>query len=88
MREDRIHVVDTLDEATALLQRLSKPGDVVLFANDLPDTYLPAARNHASDRSHRLRLGDNRPGPRAAATFHFTSQPAFMHCPSSTEHAS
>ena len=44
MSEDRIHVVDTLDEATALLQRLSRPGDVVLFANDLPDTYLPVAR--------------------------------------------
>ena len=42
MREDRIHVVDTLDDATKLLQRLSHPGDVVLFANDLPDTYLPA----------------------------------------------
>ncbi len=44
LSEDRIHVVDTLAEATALLQRLSQPGDVVLFANDLPDTYLPAAR--------------------------------------------
>ncbi|MGA7988262.1 MAG: UDP-N-acetylmuramoyl-tripeptide--D-alanyl-D-alanine ligase [Candidatus Dormiibacterota bacterium] len=41
--EERIHVVDSLEEATALLQQLSKPGDVVLFANDLPDTYLPAA---------------------------------------------
>jgi UDP-N-acetylmuramoyl-tripeptide--D-alanyl-D-alanine ligase len=44
MSEDRIHVVDTLDEATTLLQSLSRPGDVVLFANDLPDTYLPVAR--------------------------------------------
>ena len=44
MSEDRIHVVDTLDEATMLLQRLSRHGDVVLFANDLPDTYLPVAR--------------------------------------------
>jgi UDP-N-acetylmuramoyl-tripeptide--D-alanyl-D-alanine ligase len=44
LSEDRIHVVDTLDEATTVLQRLSRPGDVVLFANDLPDTYLPAAR--------------------------------------------
>jgi UDP-N-acetylmuramoyl-tripeptide--D-alanyl-D-alanine ligase len=48
MSEDRIHVVDTLDEATALLQRLSRPGDVVLFANDLPDTYLPASREPRS----------------------------------------
>ncbi|MFZ0179887.1 MAG: UDP-N-acetylmuramoyl-tripeptide--D-alanyl-D-alanine ligase [Candidatus Dormiibacterota bacterium] len=44
MSEDRIHVVETLDEATTLLRRLSRPGDVVLFANDLPDTYLPVAR--------------------------------------------
>jgi UDP-N-acetylmuramoyl-tripeptide--D-alanyl-D-alanine ligase len=43
MPEERIHVVDSLEDATALLQQLSKPGDVVLFANDLPDTYLPAA---------------------------------------------
>ena len=43
MSEDRIHVVETLDEATRLLQSLSRPGDVVLFANDLPDTYLPAS---------------------------------------------
>jgi UDP-N-acetylmuramoyl-tripeptide--D-alanyl-D-alanine ligase len=46
MSEDRIHVVDTLDGATRLLQSLSVPGDVVLFANDLPDTYLPASRSH------------------------------------------
>ena len=46
MSDDRIHVVETLDEATRLLQTLSGPGDVVLFANDLPDTYLPVA--HAS----------------------------------------
>jgi UDP-N-acetylmuramoyl-tripeptide--D-alanyl-D-alanine ligase len=44
MSEDRIHVVETLDAATRLLQSLSLPGDVVLFANDLPDTYLPVAR--------------------------------------------
>ena len=44
MGEDRIHVAGTLDDATKLLQSLAQPGDVVLFANDLPDTYLPAAR--------------------------------------------
>jgi UDP-N-acetylmuramoyl-tripeptide--D-alanyl-D-alanine ligase len=44
MSEDRIHVVETLDAATRLLQSLSRPGDVVLFANDLPDTYFPVAR--------------------------------------------
>ncbi len=43
MSDDRIHVVETLDDATRLLQALSRPGDVVLFANDLPDTYLPVA---------------------------------------------
>jgi UDP-N-acetylmuramoyl-tripeptide--D-alanyl-D-alanine ligase len=43
MSDDRIHVVQTLDDATRLLQTLSRPGDVVLFANDLPDTYLPVA---------------------------------------------
>jgi UDP-N-acetylmuramoyl-tripeptide--D-alanyl-D-alanine ligase len=48
LSEDCIHVVDSLDEATALLQRLSRPGDVVLFANDLPDTYLPASREPRS----------------------------------------
>jgi UDP-N-acetylmuramoyl-tripeptide--D-alanyl-D-alanine ligase len=44
MHEDHIHVVASLDEATAMLVSLSKPGDVVLFANDLPDTYLPVGR--------------------------------------------
>jgi UDP-N-acetylmuramoyl-tripeptide--D-alanyl-D-alanine ligase len=37
---ERIHTVRDLAETTALLGRLAKPGDVVLFANDLPDTYL------------------------------------------------
>lgn len=37
---DRIHVVQTLPEVTATLSRVAAPGDVVLFANDLPDTYL------------------------------------------------
>ena len=43
MSDDRIHVVDTLDDATAGCCRRCRPGDVVLFANDLPDTYLPVA---------------------------------------------
>ncbi|HEX8982361.1 MAG TPA: UDP-N-acetylmuramoyl-tripeptide--D-alanyl-D-alanine ligase [Ktedonobacterales bacterium] len=38
--EERIHVVETLDEVTATLAKISGPGDVALFANDLPDTYL------------------------------------------------
>ncbi|MEA2452853.1 MAG: UDP-N-acetylmuramoyl-tripeptide--D-alanyl-D-alanine ligase [Actinomycetota bacterium] len=32
-------VVDTLDDATERLKTLLKPGDVVLFENDLPDQY-------------------------------------------------
>jgi UDP-N-acetylmuramoyl-tripeptide--D-alanyl-D-alanine ligase len=35
-----IHVVNTLEEVTATLGQIAKPSDVVLFANDLPDTYL------------------------------------------------
>ncbi len=42
LTDEHIHVVRTLDEATALIGRLGRPGDVVLFANDLPDTYLAA----------------------------------------------
>jgi UDP-N-acetylmuramoyl-tripeptide--D-alanyl-D-alanine ligase len=34
-----IHVVRDIAEATALLGRLTRAGDVVLFENDLPDTY-------------------------------------------------
>ena len=40
--EAHIHLVRSLAEATALIGRLSRPGDVVLFANDLPETYLPS----------------------------------------------
>ena len=35
---DRLAVVQTLDEATRHLQTFVRPGDVVLFENDLPDT--------------------------------------------------
>lgn len=37
---ERTHVVESLDEVTATLARIAGPGDVTLFANDLPDTYL------------------------------------------------
>ena len=37
---ERTHVVESLDEVTAMLARIAGPGDVALFANDLPDTYL------------------------------------------------
>jgi UDP-N-acetylmuramoyl-tripeptide--D-alanyl-D-alanine ligase len=39
LQAEHIHVVGTLDEATGAIGRLAGPGDVVLFANDLPDTY-------------------------------------------------
>lgn len=38
--EDRLHVFDTREEAIAWFHRELKPGDTVLFLNDLPDTYL------------------------------------------------
>lgn len=34
-----IHTVRSLEEATLLLRNLGKPGDTVLFENDLPDNY-------------------------------------------------
>jgi hypothetical protein len=34
-----IYVVSSLDEATAKLAKLTKAGDVILFENDLPDSY-------------------------------------------------
>lgn len=37
---EHIHIVETLDEVTALLTRIGGPGAVALFANDLPDTYV------------------------------------------------
>ncbi len=37
---EHLHVVETLDEVTRLIGQLAGAGDVVLFANDLPDTYL------------------------------------------------
>jgi UDP-N-acetylmuramoyl-tripeptide--D-alanyl-D-alanine ligase len=37
--EGRIYVVTNLSEATDLLREQGRPGDVVLFENDLPDNY-------------------------------------------------
>lgn len=39
LADDRIHEARTLDEATAIIGRITRGGDTVLFANDLPDTY-------------------------------------------------
>ncbi len=43
MPDDHVHVVGSLREATAVIARIAGAGDAVLFANDLPDTYLGAA---------------------------------------------
>lgn len=37
--EENLHIVSSLDEATALLGQLGQAGDVALFENDLPDHY-------------------------------------------------
>jgi len=43
MPDERVHVVRSLAEATEMIGRIAGAGDAVLFANDLPDTYLGAA---------------------------------------------
>ena len=37
--KDSIQVVNSLAEAAELLKKQAKPGDTVLFENDLPDNY-------------------------------------------------
>jgi UDP-N-acetylmuramoyl-tripeptide--D-alanyl-D-alanine ligase len=37
--ETNILTARSLEEVTGLMQSLLKPGDTVLFENDLPDTY-------------------------------------------------
>lgn len=39
IKEADIHAVDSFTEAQALLQRIVKSGDTVLYENDLPDTF-------------------------------------------------
>ena len=39
MQKPQITLVGSLDEATAVLAQVGRPGDVVLFENDLPDNY-------------------------------------------------
>ncbi|MEO0595754.1 MAG: hypothetical protein AAF126_06570, partial [Chloroflexota bacterium] len=36
---ERLHIVDTLSDATTWYQQNLQAGDTVLFLNDLPDTY-------------------------------------------------
>ena len=40
--EENLHVVSNLEEASALLRQIGRPGDVALFENDLPDNYSEA----------------------------------------------
>lgn len=44
MDAEQVHVVADLAEATGLLGRIRRPGDVILFENDLPDTYAEDGR--------------------------------------------
>ena len=37
--EENIHTVNSLNDAVDLMRKLAKPGDTVLFENDLPDNY-------------------------------------------------
>ena len=37
--EENLHIVASLDESTRLLAGILRPGDVLLYENDLPDNY-------------------------------------------------
>lgn len=37
--QGNLHVVASLEEATALLRQIGRPGDIAMFENDLPDHY-------------------------------------------------
>ena len=39
MSDDHIHLADTFGQAQQILASLSRPGDTVLYENDLPDTF-------------------------------------------------
>lgn len=39
-KNKEVHVVDSLFEANDILEQFARPGDVVLYENDLPDSYL------------------------------------------------
>ena len=40
--KENLHIVQSLEESTLLLQSLIQKGDVVLYENDLPDNYSEA----------------------------------------------
>lgn len=37
--KDKVYAVDTFPQAQELLKRIARPGDIVLYENDLPDTF-------------------------------------------------
>lgn len=39
MPEEKVKVVDSFKEAQVVLGSIVKPGDTVLYENDLPDTF-------------------------------------------------
>ena len=39
MPGENVYATDTFAEAQALLLRIGRPGDIVLYENDLPDTF-------------------------------------------------
>jgi len=39
MEDENIFVVSSLDDSTAVLQKIMRAGDVILYENDLPDNY-------------------------------------------------
>ena len=39
---ENLFVVSNLEEASAILRQIGRPGDVALFENDLPDNYSEA----------------------------------------------
>lgn len=39
IKEENVHTVDSFAEAQRLLQSIGRPGDTVLYENDLPDTF-------------------------------------------------
>jgi UDP-N-acetylmuramoyl-tripeptide--D-alanyl-D-alanine ligase len=68
---DRVHRVENRDAATTCLGTLLRSGDVVLWENDLPDTY-----SEASGRSRGVREDGNREA--GWATSHESSPRGFL----------
>ena len=39
MAEEKVFAVDSFAQAQQELHRIARPGDIVLYENDLPDTF-------------------------------------------------